>query len=85
MPEKCPNPRCKDGYTISAGGTFLCNTCNGSGTILSRSDLVEQITIQNELLLKAVSRHSVVMCSGLIHDIKLSIMDSGGIISQEKK
>ena len=84
MPEKCPN--CLgEGYKATGQGTMWCNTCDGSGTVLTREDLVEQITIQNELLMKAIDRHSNVMCSGLIHDIKLSTIDSEGIIKQEKR
>ena len=83
MPEKCPN--CKEGYNSSAGGTMRCNTCDGSGTVLSRDDLVQQIEVQNELLLKVYNKHKSMMWSDMIRNIEVCLSESGDIIIQESK
>lgn len=50
MSEKCPD--CKDGYNTTPGGTFRCNSCQGSGKRLSREDLIEQ----NEFMIKSLEK-----------------------------
>lgn len=83
MPEKCP--KCKDGYHTTPGGTFKCNTCAGSGTIPSRDDLVQQIEIQNELLLKIYNKHKSMMWSDMVYNIEVCLSEAGDIIEQEKR
>lgn len=83
MPEKCPN--CKDGYNNTPGGTLRCNTCEGTNKVLSRDDLVQQIEIQNELLLKIYNKHKSMMWSDMIHNIEVCLSETGDIIAQEKR